>query len=160
MRWREILFTAFYTGYIPLLPGTAGTLLALIIYVLEFLLFGKICWLINLVIVLVMLYPAIRLGDSGEKFFGEKDSPKIVLDEVMGYWISVLFYPFSWQIAILAFLIFRVLDIIKPYPARKLQDLHGGLGVMIDDYIAGIYTNLIILIIILLSLVFDFSIFY
>ena len=145
------MFTACYAGYSPVAPGTAGTFVAFAIYVLEYLVFGYSCWLINLVIVLVMLYPSIKIGDAGEAYFNEKDPPKVVFDEVIGYWISVLFYPFSWKIAILAFIIFRIMDIVKPYPANMLQKLEGGLGVMIDDFIAGIYTNLTLLIIVIIS---------
>ncbi|HQP49102.1 MAG TPA: phosphatidylglycerophosphatase A, partial [Spirochaetota bacterium] len=76
---------------------------------------------------------------------------EVVLDEVLGYWITVLFYPFSWKIAVTAFFLFRLYDVIKPFPARKLQDLSGGLGIMIDDYIAGIYANLTLLLLIFLS---------
>jgi phosphatidylglycerophosphatase A len=63
----------------------------------------------------------------------------------------VLFYPFNCTIALLAFFIFRVMDIIKPYPTRKLQRLSGGLGIMMDDYVAGVYTNILLLIIVVVS---------
>jgi phosphatidylglycerophosphatase A len=92
-----------------------------------------------------MLYPSIKLGDSGEVFFKKNDPSEVVLDEMMGYWISVLFYPFSWKIAILAFFLFRIADIIKPYPANRLQKSKGGFGIMMDDFIAGIYVNITIL---------------
>jgi len=158
MKWKELLFTAFYSGYSPVAPGTAGTFVGLLLYALEYLIFGDSSHIVNIIVVAVMLYPAVRLGDAGEEFFGRKDPQEIVLDEVMGYWISVLFYPFSWKIAVLAFFIFRIMDIIKPYPAGKLQDLRGGLGVMIDDYIAGAYTNIIILMLVLVSKYFNFNV--
>ena len=144
MRFKEILFTGLYSGYSPFAPGTAGTVVAMLIYILEYMTFGPICWLVNLIMVIFMLYPSIKLGDAGEQFFGEKDPSGVVLDEVMGYWISVLFHPFNWVIVVLAFFIFRLLDIIKPFPARRLENLNGGLGIMIDDYVAGIYTNFIL----------------
>jgi phosphatidylglycerophosphatase A len=151
MRWKELLFTAFYSGYFPVAPGTVGTLIAMGIYILEYIFFGSYSWMINLLFVAVLIYPAIRLGDAGEEFFGEKDPSEVVLDEVMGYWISVLFYPFNWTIALLAFFIFRAMDIIKPYPTRRLQRLSGGLGVMMDDYVAGVYTNILLLIVVVVS---------
>lgn len=151
MWWREFFFTAFYSGYFPVAPGTVGTMIAMGIYILEYILFGSYSWVVNLLFVVVLIYPSIRLGDAGEEFFGEKDPPEVVLDEVMGYWISVLFYPFDWRIALMAFFIFRAMDILKPYPTRKLQKLRGGLGVMIDDYVAGIYTNILLLIIVIVS---------
>ena len=146
---KELLFTALYTGYCPVASGTAGTLLAFLIYVLEYYAFGEISWAVNLIVVLIMIYPSIKLGDAGEAFFNKKDPPEVVLDEVMGYWISVLFYPFSWNIAILAFFLFRIADIIKPYPANRFQKMSGGIGIMLDDYIAGIYANVLILCILL-----------
>ena len=157
MWWKKILFTALYTGYLPAAPGTAGTLLAVLIYILEYLIFGACSWIINLVIVVIMIYPSIKLGDAGVAYFKNSDPPQIVLDEVMGFWISILFYPFNWKIIALAFLIFRIMDIIKPYPAYRLQRLKNGTGVMIDDYIAGIYTNLTILIIIIIANYFHYS---
>lgn len=144
MWWKELIFTALYTGYFPWMPGTAASLFAMLLYMAGFCVFGDAVVWINAVAVGLMLYPGVKLGDSGERFFGEKDPPQIVLDEVLGYMIAVLFHPFSWTTAVLAFLIFRVTDILKPWPTRRLQSLDGGLGVMIDDYIAGVYTSIII----------------
>ncbi|MBP7582819.1 MAG: phosphatidylglycerophosphatase A [Spirochaetes bacterium] len=150
MWWKELLFTAFYAGYFPVGPGTAGTLVALAIYLLEYLAFGQYSWVVNLVMVALLAYPAIKLGDAGEEYFGVKDPQQVVLDEVLGYWISVLFWPFDWKIALAAFFIFRIVDMIKPPPIRSLQEKRGGLGIMIDDYLAGVYTNVIILAAVLL----------
>ena len=86
------------------------------------------------------MYPSIKLCDKAETFYNEKDPQRVVIDEVMGYWTGLLFLPFSISYAIIAFLVFRVFDILKPYPAKRLEKLHGGLGIMIDDYIAGLYT--------------------
>ena len=150
MWWKELLFTAFYAGYFPVGPGTAGTLVALAIYLLEYQAFGQYSWVVNLVMVALLVYPAIKLGDAGEEYFGVKDPQQVVLDEVLGYWISVLFWPFDWKIALAAFFIFRIVDMIKPPPIRSLQEKRGGLGIMIDDYLAGVYTNVIILAAVLL----------
>ena len=140
MKIKELLFTGFYSGYSPVAPGTMGTLVGMAIYVLLAVIFGRenILW-INLVLVALLAWPAIRLGDSGEEFFGVKDAQQVVLDEMMGYWITMLFLPFNWKLALAGFILFRFFDILKPPPARKLQDLKGGLGIMIDDYIAGLY---------------------
>jgi len=151
MWWKEFIFTACYTGYIPFAPGTAGTLVAMGIYILEYYFLGSRAWILNLIVVAVLIYPSIRLGDISEEFFKKKDPDEVVLDESLGYWISVLFHPFNWYIVIIAFVLFRIFDIFKPYPARRLQQLDGGIGIMIDDWIAGIYTNLLILIIVLIS---------
>lgn len=159
MWWKRLFFTGFYSGYSPVAPGTAGTVLALIIYIVEYFIFGEYARICNLVIVILLLYPAVKLGDVGERFFGEKDPQQIVLDEMMGYWISLLFFPFNRYIIILAFLLFRAFDIIKPYPIREMEKFKGGFGIMIDDYISGVYTNILIRIIIFISSLYGINIF-
>jgi phosphatidylglycerophosphatase A len=144
MNIKRMLYTGFYTGYSPHAPGTAGTFLAMVIYVILNLLTPEYAVWINAALVIVLLYPSVKLGDEAEKHFSEKDPQKVVLDEMMGYWISVMFHPFTWWGSIAAFFIFRIMDIVKPWPADKLQDLKGGMGIMIDDWIAGLYTNLIL----------------
>ena len=94
----------------------------------------------NLIFVILIIYPSIKLGDAAEKFYKSKDPQQVVLDEVIGYWIGILFIPFSFSYAVMAFILFRVFDIIKPFPASSLESLKGGLGIMIDDIIAGLYT--------------------
>ena len=142
---KEFLFTGFYTGYFPVAPGTAGTIAGTALYCLLYLIFGSAYLVyINIILVLVMVYPAIKLGDAGEEFFAVKDAQQVVLDEMMGFWITMLFLPFSWKMVIAGLFLFRFLDIVKPWPAGKLQDLKGGLGIMIDDYIAGIYGCIIL----------------
>ncbi|PKL17472.1 MAG: phosphatidylglycerophosphatase A [Spirochaetae bacterium HGW-Spirochaetae-5] len=144
MKIKEFFFTAFYSGYSPVAPGTAGTLVAMALYILENLLFSDIdqssLHMFNLIFVILIIYPSIKLGDAAEKFYKSKDPQQVVLDEVLGYWIAVLFIPFSFTFAVLAFILFRVFDIIKPFPANSLESLGGGLGIMIDDIIAGLYT--------------------
>ena len=149
MRIKEFLFTALYAGYFPVAPGTIGSLVGMAVYCVEYLIFGEISWAANLVAVLLLFYPFVKLSGAGEAFFREKDPPQVVIDEVFGYWVSVLFYPFNLKIALAAFFIFRLLDIVKPWPAGRLQRLSGGVGIMIDDCAVGVYTNLIILVTIL-----------
>jgi len=159
MKFREFLFTGFYSGYSPVAPGTMGTFVAMLIYLAEYYFFREFNWLVNIAVVLVLLYPSVRLCDSAEIFFDRKDPSQVVIDEFLGYWISLLFYPFSFRIAVIAFIVFRVMDIIKPFPAGRLQKLKGGTGIVIDDCIAGIYTNLIILVIIIASKAFEYPIY-
>ncbi|MFH0974726.1 MAG: phosphatidylglycerophosphatase A [Spirochaetota bacterium] len=151
MWWKELFFTGLYSGYSRFAPGTAGTILAALIYIFEHIVFGYLDQTVNLIVVLVLMYPSIKACDAGEKFFNTKDPSEIVLDEMMGYWVSVLFFPFNIKIVILAFIIFRILDIFKPYPINKMEKLKGGLGIMMDDVISGVYANLIIRIIILFA---------
>jgi len=146
MKIKEFIFTAFYAGYSPVAPGTAGTLVAMALYILENLIFSEqdqaFLNMINFIFVLLIIYPSIKLGDAAEKFYKSKDPQQVVLDEVLGYWIAILFIPFSFTFAVMAFVLFRIFDIIKPFPASSLESLTGGLGIMIDDIIAGLYTLL------------------
>ncbi len=144
MKLKEFLFTAFYAGYSPVAPGTAGTFVAMALYIAENYLLGDILFsslnYLNFIVLLALVYPCIRLCDSAEDFYRVKDPQMVVIDEVMGYWTGLLFLPFSISYAVFAFVFFRVFDIVKPWPAKRLQDLPGGLGIMIDDYVAGLYT--------------------
>ena len=158
MRWKEFFATGFYSGYFPTAPGTAGTLLAALIYIFEYIIFKSNIIISNLIIVIILILPSIRLGDAAEKIFGKKDPSHVVLDEMLGYWVSVLFIPFSWHIVLLAFIMFRIMDIFKPYPIRKFEKLNGGLGIMLDDIIAGIYANASIRLIIYITAIFNIKI--
>ncbi len=143
-RLKIILATGFYSGYFPKAPGTAGTLAGLIIYIIIHFAVPEYAVKINIVLVLISIYPSIRIGDFAEKFFAKKDPQQVVLDEILGIWISLMFHPFSWSCVVAAFFIFRFMDIVKPFPANSLQKLKGGAGIMIDDFIAGVYANICI----------------
>ena len=77
-----------------------------------------------------------------ERHFGRTDPGQVVIDEVMGMLITLFLNPVGWKGAIVAFLFFRVADVIRPYPANRLERLHGGVGVMADDAMAAVYANL------------------
>ena len=81
---------------------------------------------------------------KAEKIFNKKDCRYIVIDEVAGIFISLLFVPYSLKVALIGFFLFRIFDALKPFPAAKLQDLTGSAGIMLDDVIAGIYTNIVL----------------
>ncbi|MCL1833095.1 MAG: phosphatidylglycerophosphatase A [Leptospirales bacterium] len=144
MKIKEFFFTAFYSGYSPIAPGTMGTLVAMVIYIIENLICSGIdpikLNIFNLIFLLIILYPSIKLADSAEKFFKTKDPQEVVIDEVLGYWTGVLFIPFSFSYAVMAFILFRLFDITKPFPVRSFESLPGGLGIIMDDIAAGIYT--------------------
>jgi len=126
-------------------PGTCGSLLTFIL--VWIFLPQRFCLLggITLLVFLISLWS----GTGAEKVFG-KDNRKIVIDEGCGMLVSFLFLPKRFFLYILAFVIFRALDIIKPPPARDCEKLEGGLGITLDDVVVGIYTNLIMQILILL----------
>jgi phosphatidylglycerophosphatase A len=78
-----------------------------------------------------------------EQVYGQ-DPKEVTIDEVVGMWISLMFLPINWRMVLAAFLIFRVLDILKPYPADDFDKKPGGWNIMLDDVVAGLYTNLIL----------------
>lgn len=133
--------TGFGTGYLPLAPGTAGSLLALLVY--YFFPLTPVSWLI---ISLFFLGFGLWAGGVVENEKG-KDPGIVVIDEMVGQWCALLFLPKTYPILLMGFLLFRLLDIIKPYPAGRLERLKGGSGIMFDDVIAGVYTNIILQII-------------
>lgn len=134
-----------YLGYVPLASGTFGTLWGLPIYYWLsalsvwnqiFIVFGSICL-------------AIFVAGSAEKILGVKDPSLVVIDEITGYLTAMIGISFSWPIAILGFFIFRIMDILKPYPIRKIdQNLPGGWGIVLDDVLAGVYTQIILRIVV------------
>ncbi len=151
MWWKKLIFTGFYSGYLPFASGTAAAIIAMSLYFLEFLIFGKYVIFSNLIILLVLFFPSIKIADYGEKYFGRKDPKEVVIDEIIGYWISVAFFPFGWRIMIIAFFLFRIFDILKPYPIKKLEKCRGGIGIVLDDAVSGVYANLILRVIIFIA---------
>jgi phosphatidylglycerophosphatase A len=130
-------------GYLPLMPGTFGSLVGVGI----FLLLSRTA--VGLVAsIIVVTVAGIWAGSRTEALAGRKDPGKIVVDEVAGQLIATLPLVFfaQWSIAavIVSFVLFRFFDIVKPYPANKLQDLEGGLGVMCDDLVAGVYAAVLV----------------
>jgi phosphatidylglycerophosphatase A len=141
---KRFLYTAFYSGLSPVMPGTMGTLVAFALYLGAGFLFPAYIPWISAAIVVVTLYPSIRLGDCAEKETGVKDPQIVVLDEVLGYFAAVAFLPFSWQYALAALFLFRLFDILKPWPVSAAQRLGGGLGIFLDDILAGVMANLVL----------------
>jgi len=122
----------------PIAPGTAGSLLGFLVYYL--LEWSPMLWI---AIALVFFFIGVRAATSAESAWGH-DAHRIVIDEIVGAWVALLFLPRTVRIAVLGFFIFRLFDIVKPFPAYRAQRLPAGWGVMVDDLIAGIYTNLIL----------------
>jgi len=143
-------------GYLPLAPGTWGSLVGVGIYlVLRFLVYDsgqQIFFAMLLGLTVVVTFAGIWAATQTERISGRKDPGKVVIDEVAGQLISLMpvaLVPLwtSWKIwVIVSFILFRFFDIVKPYPARQMERLHGGLGIMCDDLIAGVYGAAVILI--------------
>lgn len=125
------------SGYSPIAPGTAGSLLAVIIWWLV-----PPLWWLRISLLLLSLILGVCSATEAEKKWGH-DNGKIVIDEIAGMWISLLFLPKLWVVFLISFLLFRAMDIIKPLGARQIQKLPGGWGVVADDVLAGIYANIL-----------------
>lgn len=136
----ELLSTFFYIGYLPLIPGTWASLVALCLFYL--LKDNPLVYALLLLLLLIIGF--LTSGRAEERIFFKKDARCIVIDEVVGMLISLMFIPYNIKSVIMAFIIFRILDALKPYPAGRFQNLKGSLGIMSDDIIAGLYTNIIL----------------
>jgi phosphatidylglycerophosphatase A len=148
-------------GYLPLAPGTWGSLVGIALYMVVRGVLMTALWdvtvefklnlfhLFYAIIAFEMIFAAglalvgVWSASHTEKLSGKKDPSKVVIDEVAGQFIALLPVPFiidaAWWSIILAFILFRFFDIVKPYPARKLESLESGLGIMADDIVAGVY---------------------
>ncbi len=135
----RILATGLYSGYFPVAPGTVGSVLALLILLVFPVLTGWHLLLLSCVLFFIGVWAATAV----EKTDG-KDASIINIDEIVGMWISVIFLPedLKWWWLLIAFFVFRFFDIIKPPPVNASQKIPRGWGVMIDDILAGLYTNL------------------
>jgi phosphatidylglycerophosphatase A len=132
--------TLGFIGFIPFAPGTFGSILSLIVFILL-----KPSVTDHILILLFAVPLGIISSHFAEELLHEKDSSHIVIDEFCGYLFSVLFIPFSITNALAAFFLFRVFDILKPFPIRKIETmLRGGYGIMADDIMAAVYTNAIL----------------
>lgn len=130
-----------YVGFFPIAPGTVGSAAGLLVY--------GICRglevpFFELPLIVALLLAGVFFTKPCEEDLRCIDPGPIVIDEVMGMLITLFLIPVGWGGMILGFLFFRALDVAKPFPARQLEQLHGGLGVMLDDVIAGIYANLLL----------------
>ena len=130
--------TVGYSGYFPVAPGTIGSLAGLVVY-------AFVWWakspLIEVGLIVTLFAAGAWAGTVAERYFGGIDPGPIVIDEVVGMLVTLLFIPVGWSGALLGFFLFRVFDVIKPFPADRLERLHGGLGVMADDAMAAVYAN-------------------
>jgi len=138
-----ILFTSScYLGYSPIVSGTVGTLGGVVLYLLLNR-FVQVPFYVYAIITGSIFLLGIPASTKAENIYGKKDSGKIVIDEVVGFMVTMFAIPFNWKNVAIGFFLFRVLDVIKPFPIRRFEDFDGGFGVMADDFIAGIYGCLI-----------------
>ena len=135
-----IFTTGFYSGYFPIASGTAGTFVGVGLY----LLMDKLLPLPYGIVTFVFFILGILASSKAEIIFGKKDSGKIVIDEIVGFMVTMFAIPSVWGYILAGFFLFRLFDVIKPFPIRRFEKIEGGLGVMLDDFIAGLYVNLIL----------------
>ena len=130
-------------GLSPVAPGTCASLAAIVLAPFIFMplpLWGRV-----LALLFVLVTGAIASGRA-EEILGRKDPSEVVIDEVLGQWIAVLPFAFlAWWEYVAAFVLFRLFDIVKPWPVRQLEAIGGGLGIMLDDAAAGVYALLCML---------------
>jgi len=130
-------------GYLPLMPGTFGSLVGVGIFLL---LVQRVSPLVIVVSILVITFAGFWAASRTEELSGRKDPGKVVVDEVAGQMIALLpltFFAITALAVIVSFILFRLFDIVKPYPAGRLEDLKGGFGIMCDDLVAGAYAAVI-----------------
>jgi len=139
-RVASVVATAFGSGYSPFAPGTAGSAVGLLL----FWPLAGLAWPWQLVAVAVLsVVGALAAGRVAGKL-GLEDPGLVVVDEVAGQWLTLVALPFTPVTALVGFLAFRAMDIVKPWPARDLERLHGGWGIMADDLAAGVYAHLLL----------------
>ena len=132
-----LVATCCGAGYAPFAPGTAGAAVGLIPVLL---LSGRPLGYAAATVIL--FFAGVAAGTAAEKAFGEKDPPRVVIDEAASVMITFAFLPLTAWALLAGFTLNRVMDIVKPFPADRLQGLRGGWGIMMDDLVAGIYANL------------------
>ncbi|MEA1963734.1 MAG: phosphatidylglycerophosphatase A [Candidatus Aerophobetes bacterium] len=142
MKLSVLLGTGLGAGYIPLVPGTIGTMEGVVFY----LIFRKIFPHPLSYLLFLVVFNGIGVWVSGrcESYFKKRDASFIVIDEIGGFLITMFALPFSFRFTLLGFILFRVFDITKPFRIERIQRLPGGWGIMGDDIAAGILANVML----------------
>ncbi|HET9359423.1 MAG TPA: phosphatidylglycerophosphatase A [Vicinamibacterales bacterium] len=134
-----LVATCGYVGYVPVASGTFGSAAGLAVFAAVRL---SESVAVELAVIVLLFVVGIWSSNVAERHIGGVDPAPVVIDEVAGMLITLALLPVNVYGAIVGFLIFRLLDVIKPWPADRLERLHGGLGVMADDAMAAVYANL------------------
>ena len=138
--------TFFGVGFLPLIPGTFGSIAGLSVYFLL-----KNSGINYLLFTCILIIIGFISSNAAEVILKKKDASCIVIDEVSGILLSLMFLPYDLRLVVIGFFLFRIMDTLKPFPAGRLQNLKGGLGVMSDDIVAAIYTNIILQVVLRLA---------
>lgn len=147
--FHNLIASGFGSGYSPIAPGTAGALLAMLIWWGYASLFDDYYLTLQCTFALVLIFTFLGIWSSGisEKYWG-KDPSRVVIDEMVGTWIALLAVPADNYIGYMlaAFLLFRFFDILKPLGIKQAEKLPSGYGIMADDILSGIYGTIVILV--------------
>ncbi|MBM4277213.1 MAG: phosphatidylglycerophosphatase A [Deltaproteobacteria bacterium] len=135
-----ILATGLGVGYSPIAPGTLGTLLAIPIYFF----LSEIPFPLYEITLAGFFFLAIWVSDKTGAVFGKKDDQRIVIDEMIGFFITMLWVTKTPFFILVGFILFRFFDILKPFPIRRFEKVRGGFGVVLDDVMAGVYANILL----------------
>jgi len=134
------LATCGYVGYVPIAPGTFGSAAGPLLYlVLEHVASVPL----TVTVILGLFLVGVWSGTVAERELAGTDPGQVVLDEVVGMLITLAFIRVNMTGALVGFFLFRLLDVVKPWPSRRFESLHGGMGIMADDAMAAIYGNLL-----------------
>jgi len=137
----RLVATFFYTGHVPVAPGTAGSAATL-------LLFALVRWTgsatLELAVLALVVVAGVWAAGAMERQLGVEDPGQVVIDETAGMLVTLVLVPVGIGGAIAGFVLFRVFDIVKPYPCARLERLGGGPGIMADDLMAGVYAHVVL----------------
>ncbi len=148
MRLGLFISTCGYLGYVPVAPGTFGSAAGLLVY-------AAVRWsgssALELAVIVLLFAAGVWSSNLAEKHFGGVDPAPVILDEVVGMLITIALIPVNIPGAVVGFLLFRLFDVVKPWPANRLEALHGGLGIMADDAMAAVYGNVVMRLLVMLA---------
>jgi len=131
----RIVATGLFVGYVPVAPATFGSLWAIALVLIV----GTSGWMYWALGVILLLLSVVSSGKVA-KASGREDPKEVVIDEVVALYLAYAHFPTDWKVLLGGFLLFRAYDIVKPFPARRLESLPGGWGIVADDLVAGGYT--------------------
>jgi phosphatidylglycerophosphatase A len=132
------LATGFFTGFLPTMPGTWGTFAGIPLVIIS----HRLTSIMQAVVTVVLVFFAAFIAGRAEILFEDRDARPIVIDEMVGFLITLLWLPLNFLTLCLGFVLFRLFDIVKPPPIGILEKrLHGGWGIVLDDVLAGVFAN-------------------
>lgn len=134
-KFLKFFAVGFGSGLTKFAPGTFGTLFAVLLTAAT----SQLHYGFKAVIFILLLAGGVKAADRYEQLTGKKDASEVVIDEIAAYYMIFLFYPANIVSLLMGFVLFRIFDIWKPYPIKRIEKVDGGLGVMLDDLMAAVY---------------------